>query len=248
MPLGMYSYATDGPFSMMYDLPAVYGLYLKSAAKDPNEEMINVLKAIRTIYFAGSSNGAGIFKKNVEFNSSSNDDQTTHWCGVPAPGNSCNFTEPANESTSTAYCLYPNYARAVANNQSLYLYGCPAEGIKAGTCFPPCLSLRYDQGLIPGGKALDLFGNGGTTPDRIVGDATFNNHLNLNKEKILGPRYTAWAQNTTSLPNDSYKSINPTVGGGSDHCNYVTPTAWIGSTQKVFSNVNYMSTLIDNFA
>ena len=72
---------------------------------------------------------------------------------------------------------------------------------------------------------------------------------------MLGPKYTPWSQSLDAFLSSSlnskieqYKSIDPCNGGGSDHCNYITPTAWIGNTQKAFSNINYMNTLISNFS
>lgn len=266
MPLGMYSYVTDGSYSMMYDLPAVYGLYLRNyAMKDKNQEKIFALKYIRELfskmtYPDNVKNGAYQWKGKFEFNSSDTLDGSTHWCGIPggSPGYSCNGTTPVGD-TPQYYCDYPNYALDVAGSPDLSVYKCSTEDIKAGLCFPPCLSLRYDQGIVPGGKKLNLFGNFGNPlisgPDTVIADASVkDNERNILLERVLGPKYTPWARKleffvapylTSSI--EKYKSIDPSMGGGSDHCNYVTPTVWLGSAQKGYQNMNYMNDLLGLF-
>jgi hypothetical protein len=259
MPLGMYAYSTDGPYTMMYDLPAVYGLYIRNFDRvSKNDALFEEIRSIRTDAAGGQPNyinaGAAVWTQKFEFNQTTNDDGTISWCGVPFGTwrNRCSGLAPA-DGTDARYCQYPNDAIAVAGSQDLDIYECPTLGVKANVCFPPCLSLRYDQGILPGGKSLDLFGNLSSKygPDKIVSDARYNG---LDATRVLGPAQTPWAQAVEGflapdlLPKlAEYQSIDPCHGGGSDHCNYVTPTAWIGSTQKAYSNMNYMSDLINGF-
>jgi hypothetical protein len=258
MPLGMYAYSVNDSYSMMYDLPAIYGLYLKNYNLiDKNKAEIQKIKDIRIAAAGGQANyiknGALVWTQKFEFNSNDNeDDGTTHWCGSPFGGGaaSCSGFDPVN-GTDARYCLYPNYTLDVAGRPDLSIYECPTTAINANLCFPPCLSVRYDQGIVPGGKNLNLFGKGiQSGPLAIVADAS-QNGSNGN----LGPAYTPWAQALkTFLPSDlsakltNYQSIDPNCGGGSDHCNYVTPTVWLGSTQKAYSNMNYMANLIKNLS
>lgn len=260
MPLGMYAHSSDGPYSMMYDLPAVYGLYLKSNKVDKNKSNIDRLKALRYLAASGQSSyvkaGANIWTQRIEFNSSENLDKTTHWCGSPFGdrGSSCDGAFPS-EGTNAIYCEYPNYAIEVASNPDLDIYECPTVGIYNNVCFPPCLSLRYDQGIIPGGKELNLFGgsNNKYQPHKIISSAEY--YGDSASKYALGPCYTPWARVLPSflpsglMPNlKKYQSIDPCYGGGSDHCNYVTPTVWLGSTQKGYQNINYMHSLISSFS
>lgn len=256
MPLGMYAYSTDGPYTMMYDLPAVYGLYLKSNRQDDNQEKIDKLKELRKLAVSGDASyikkGATVWKQKFEFNSTETFDGATHWCGSPfgGNGNSCKDVYPM-PGTDANYCLYPSYATSVASKPDLDVYECPTQGIKNNTCFPPCLSLRYDQGILPGGKQLDMFGkNSQFQPEKIVSQANYDG-----TNRILGPAWTPWSQYLNEfLPNrlksslKKYQSIDPCNGGGSDHCNYVTPTVWLGSAQKGYSNINYMNSLIRRFS
>jgi len=261
MPLGMYSYGTDAFYSMMYDIPAVYGLHVLSNRHGTNSAKIARIKAIRDSFFTSSSqaigNGGVKYKNRFEFNSSDNVDKSTYWCGIPNgnAGYSCSGVIPVGD-TPQEYCDYPNLTIDISSNPDLSIYDCSPEQVKAGACFHPCLSLRYDQGIIPGGKKLNLFGNGinGTGPTRVIGDASYDN-VSVGDDKVLGPKYTPWSQSLDAFLSSSlnskieqYKSIDPCNGGGSDHCNYITPTAWIGNTQKAFSNINYMNTLISNFS
>lgn len=261
MPLGMYSYATDSAYTDASDLPSIYGLYMKSNRQDSNQGVINRIKYYRSISNGQAASyvrqGGNIWNRRFEFNSAKgiSAPDETRWCGTPfgESGMACSGYNPVGD-TRREYCSYPNDIIHLASNPDLDIYDCPVQGIKAGACFPPCLSIRYDQGLIPGGKALNLLGDSRSNqPVNIIGDASFDG--SVAKGKSLGPTFTPWASVLSSiLPPQlqssikKYQSIDPRYGGGSDHCNYVTPTAWLGSTQRGLSNVNYLDNLIKKFS
>ena len=277
MPLGMYSYATDGPYSMMYDLPAVYGLYSfdasKAKTKNHNRKKINTIKDIKRIIWEEDK----AFPIKFEFNSN-DDEHGTQWCGVPNGSSSwrCNGDTPATgqdgqpyNGTPVWFCKYTSYATELANSPDLSIYTCNDEQLSKGACFHPCLSLRYDQGILPGGKNLDFFGVGSNPPnanssskelnigkspkqpDKISSNANYYFDKDANGKMVLGPVLTPWANSLRGLVSqDKYKnylSIDPQYGGGCDHCNYITPTAWLGTAQKVYGNTNHFKRLIDVF-
>lgn len=268
MPLGMYSYSTKGPYSMMYDLPAVYGLYLKSPRTSRNQTLIQEIVRIKqeagqssTQINVGSPYAQWVATSEFNYSDAAGDDfpgslpNTTTWCGVPFKngGSMCSGVEPVG-NTDPRFCEYPNDVLEIANNPDRTIYQTPIDGIRKNVCFPPCLSLRYDQGIIPGGKNLTLFGDYYSLegPRVILSDASYNGY-GESKNK-LGPTWTPWAQKLQDMLPDplkldlaKYQSINPCVGGGSDHCNYVTPTVWLGSTQRAFTNVSYVCNLTNNF-
>ena len=298
MPLGMYAYSTDGPYSMMSDIPAIYGMYTFDASKtnsiNSNREVINQIKDIRRIIWEEKQNDP------IRFEFNSNDDKATieispahgdldehgdvivtpavtatidvtKWCGVPNGNNNytCSGPNPASaggvldpNAGPVWFCLYGGLASNLASSPDLSIYNCTQFDLEAGNCFHPCLSLRYDQGLLPGGKKLDFFGkSAGTTqmslpqPNRISSDAHYNYSLNSQGETVLGPINTPWAKDLVTLlgvtrSDEKFKnlaSIDPRFGGGCDHCNYVTPTAWLGSTQNAQGYTNGIQVLINKF-
>jgi hypothetical protein len=309
MPLGMYSYSTDRPYSMMSDIPAIYGLYTFDASKTKsvnfNRKVINQIKDIRRIIWAEDQSKPNHF----EFNSV--DDQVTveispgspggflgdpppiaatyatgdvtKWCGVPN-GNknwTCSGPDPASaggvldpNAGPVWFCLYGGLASNLASSPDLSIYNCGQRELEAGNCFHPCLSLRYDQGLLPGGKKLDFFGKptplkqsnsplkeigfniNVPQPNRISSDAHYNYAYNSQGETVLGPINTPWAKSLETLlgvnrSNEKLKnlaSIDPRFGGGCDHCNYITPTAWLGSAQNAQGYINSLQVLIKKFS
>lgn len=271
MPLGMYAYSSNGPYSMMYDLPSVYGLYAfdasKTKSKNRNRKNIETIKDIKRIIW--EENQASPIK--FEFNST-DDEYGTRWCGIPlgsiawrCEGDAPKKTEdglPFND-TPTWFCKYTDYASSLANSPDLSIYTCTDEQLSNNTCFHPCLSLRYEQGILPGGKSLDFFGVGHNPPgtnknslnkqaDKISSYAGYDYDEDRNGKMVLGPISTPWADTLAGLVGRSkrhtnYLSIDPQHGGGCDHCNYVTPTAWLGTTQKIYGNTNYFKNLLDVF-
>ncbi len=135
--------------------------------------------------------------------------------------------------------------------------------LEKGQCFDPCLSIRYSQGFFPGGKSQNMFR--GTTNKNIRLVATANNAGNipiLNDEQsntdgnvyFRSPINTPHAKLMRALGN-TIVGINPCKDGGSDHCNYITPTVHLGTssflqgqTSTFVGLVNLMESLVGNYS
>jgi hypothetical protein len=141
--------------------------------------------------------------------------------------------------------------------------------LNIGACFDPCLSMRYGQGFFPGGKLLDMFGYGGDTTKNDVNDKNVrivplanmdtNNTKEVNDEvstidptlKFRSPINTPHARITrgimsvagTRKESKEIAGVSTCQDGGSDHCNYNTPTIHLGVSSFLTTEGNVFSWL-----
>jgi len=158
---GFYSMGWKGKYSLMYDIPAIYGLYLKGDPNDQQKRDFIVLKALRDRAFPNESfsgfsflgrrgtrvegYGYGDIRINCEDESGVKETIREAKNGV---------TITAGVGSLTAICAYYEYAQG-ANFFEMSQYFCDLDNIVAGECFDPCLSMRYSHGFMPGGKLIN---------------------------------------------------------------------------------------------
>jgi len=252
---GFYSMNHETRYEQMYDAPAIYGLYLKRAPSASYKGKALEVKNLRNSVFAtvdvvalrlvwfGESGGEGTARRygNVMF--------------------SCDPTDPFYNSD---VCDYVNAAKDLANTPDFQAYSCPEDRLFKGECFDPCLSIRFGQGFFPGGKAQNMFNytesssaNLGTPRNvKLVSQANFKNEslivsderstLDTNvyfRSPVNTPHARVWRglmkMNDLILPaaqRQGIVGISTCRDGGSDHCNYMTPTLHLDKTSLLIGS------------
>tara|TARA_R110000851_G_scaffold20226_2_gene61363 strand:+ start:25041 stop:31004 length:5964 start_codon:yes stop_codon:yes gene_type:complete len=158
---GFYSMGWREKYSLMYDIPAIYGLYLKGDPNDQQKRDFKVLKALRDRAFPNEpfsgfsflgrrgtrveGYGYGDIRINCEDESGIKDTIREAKNGI---------TITAGVGSLTAICAYYEYAQGT-NFFEMSQYFCNLYNIGEGECFDPCLSMRYSHGFMPGGKLIN---------------------------------------------------------------------------------------------
>lgn len=243
---GFYSMGWGSEYTEMYDAPAIYGLYPKMQDSPASIQKVeNLHNLARKI---GNEVSFESFK-NVWFG-------TTNGEGGARPyGNIMVKCDEPN-----AMCDFYSAWVSFASSHPWENYYCPQAKIEKGECFDPCLSIRYAQGFFPGGKSQNMFGNGSREKRvRLVGMA--NNFPPLSNDEISTVDNTIAFRSPINTPHAKMlKSkqkivvgISPCKDGGSDHCNYNTPTIHLGTssflegkTTSFCKLVNFLDDLAGN--
>lgn len=247
--LGFYSMGWTEPYTLMYDAPSIYGLYPKVTNSPASIARINNINTLRLN--AGILTEVGL---RGNWFGTTNDEGTSITYGTTWLGD-C--------SQGGAMCDYYGAFSELAGEPEFENYTCTQAMLQKGSCFDPCLSMRYAQGFFPGGKAQNMFNNSSVNKNiRLV--ATANNAGNvpiLTDEHSVAdgtvvfrsPVNTPHAQLMRALGN-TIVGINPCKDGGSDHCNYITPTVHLGTssflqgqTSTFVGLVNLMESLVGNY-
>jgi hypothetical protein len=249
-------------YTLMYDLPAVYGLYLKS--RDVQDQLrkgwIERLKTQRKEALIE----AGLYADNLSLITSitrgyiPTDVRYIRW-GVASNDNgdigrgfgdirvAC---DPEDERYNKIVCDYKGNGAASNRYIGFSEYYCEPNDLKRGACFDPCMSMRYPQGFWPGGKLLNLIGyDPNSRIIRLVNDTRFSDIGNTysilqeaegrtRKYRFRGPANTPYSQLTTWT-----NSIDPCKGGGNDHCNYNTATIELGGSAYLVGDTNVYNQL-----
>ncbi len=253
MSQGFFSPSYQTRYEMMYDAPAIYGLYVKKAASSEYMAKVTSVSELRKKIF-GAVSDYGSFR--------------SYWFGeAGSEGTSRrygNFTFSC-DTTHWAYnkdmCEYVSAGKDLANSQDFRAYSCPEDRLKAGACFDPCLSIRYAQGFFPGGKSQSMFGYSNTASAnlqpknlRLVSSATYESDTPLLTDQksvtdentyFRAPMNTPHARRWRGLDGGEVDSqdgasrlnkvvgVTPCVDGGSDHCNYLTPTIHLDTSSTM---------------
>lgn len=247
---GFYSMGWGAPYTEMYDAPAIYGLYPKITNSPSYIEKINKLSALRS--------SAG-FLTQVELRG--------NWFGTTnGEGTARNYgNEMVRCDTPNALCDYYSAFTNLASSPDFENYACTPDKIANGQCFDPCISIRYGQGFFPGGKKQNMFNSG--RPNKNIslvasanigqgGNATINDEVSLldNNTLFRSPLNTPHAKITRSL-GKNIVGISPCKDGGSDFCNYTTPTIHLGTssflqgqTTSFLYLINLMESTIGNYS
>ena len=249
---GFYSMNYETRYELMYDAPAIYGLYIKPPkyaspefidkvhrTKGLRRAAIGILNevSLRSLWF-GEGGSEGSFKRygNYTF--------------------SCN---PASWAYNSNMCEYVSTAQGLAGSPDFRAYSCPQDALQNGQCFDPCVSIRYGQGFFPGGKGQTMFGYQESTNAnlpvpknlRLVANATYtgSNVVRSDEKSVVDPNLyfrspvntphaRVWAgltkiDGTILSQREMIAGISPCQDGGSDHCNYMTATLHLDTSSSL---------------
>jgi len=238
---GLYSYGWNTNYTLQYDAPAIYGLFMKYGSSNRDKATIN---AARASVFGPNPTSV----TSTRFGFTNGDGGTRGQYGNIWLGN---ISDPGNATRD-----YVNSGVFNAETQEMNLYGCSDEDLLAGRCFDPCLSMRYQFGFLPGGKRQDMTTNyPGGSGYRIVANAPVINNAPVTQTQDVNGTFFRGAFGTPHIQylktqvgailTHELNGLSPCFDGGADHCNYITPTLNIGSsmylestTSNFFANAN----------
>lgn len=247
MSEAFYSYGWGINYSLMYDAPAIYGLFRRygslpssyieeiSAARAAGMGESNILGVQNTRFGFTYGNGGARRYGNI-------------WIG--------NIKE-TGEDRYTKLREYVKSGMVSAQNLDFYLYGCHDSDLKNGDCFDPCISIRYANGFLPGGKQQELTTANGryhiVANNITSGSGKFFAEKTqfLSGENFRGPFGTPHHKYLKSI-GKNLNGFSPCFDGGADHCNYMTPTINIGASSYLettaptfLTSVNQANSLIN---
>ncbi len=247
---GFYSMGWEAPYSEMYDAPAIYGLYSK--VMDSPQSMANINNITQLRNTAGYLTEIGL---RGNWFGTTNDEGTSNTYGSTWLGDCSN---------GGAACNYYSAFSELAGQPDFENYACTPLMIQNKQCFDPCLSIRYAQGFFPGGKSQNMFNLYGSNKNiRLVPTANnagnspilYDEQSQIDKSTFFrSPVNTPHAQLMRILGN-TIVGISPCKDGGSDHCNYITPTVHLGTssflqgqTTSFLALVNLMESIVGNYS
>lgn len=229
---GFYSYGWGTNYSLMYDTPAIYGLFRKYGQS--KKDIAGIDAARREVF------GNNLYDvKNKRFGFTMGDGGARRygdiWIG--------NKTDTSTPNPTKDYVIS---GESFAWDVEINLYGCADDDLKNGDCFDPCISMRYANGLVPGGKHQNAASNApaGNGYRIVANNPVINNEAVEETYSISG----VFFRGPFGTPHHKYlKSIgkelngfSPCFDGGADHCNYITPTINIGTSSYFEKSVLYL--------
>ncbi len=241
-------------YDLLYDIPATYGLYPKHKTSSNYKTRLKELVEKR-----GAVNPNGDLSplniRNTWFGERGNEGTSRQY------GSRTFSCDPNIGNYDPEVCEYVSLAQSIATSPDFEDHYCSQNLLADGECFDPCLSMRYGQGFFPGGKSLDLLGNNTTfgQPNansnknvKIVSIAKLkNDNIYIGDEEIEGneemvfrnPLNTPHAR--INLGNGNFiGGLAPCQDGGSDHCNYITPTIHLGRDNYLIGNTNLFNSVM----
>jgi hypothetical protein len=266
-----YSMGHGRPYSMLYDAPAIYGLYVK---KKTGGQYLTALKRLEEAKGAMIDAGYDVdprYIRSIWWGERGTEGTARRYGDISY---SCDSTDGLYNQT---ICDYVSAAQALAAGMNFSDHSCPQDLLALGECFDPCLSMRYAQGFFPGGKILDLFGyddsnETANTKDRknvrIVATTKYQNgSLLIQDEKAANDKNLRFrppintpharitlgrrmVENAMLEGEDTMDvaGITPCQDGGSDHCNYITPTIHLGVSSYLVGDSTVFADLKNYFA
>jgi hypothetical protein len=256
---GFYSMGYSSKYSLMYDAPSIYGLYIKTKTNSRYKTLVQELKDKRNALKSKLDLDSTTIR-NVWFGEKGNEGTSRNYGDITF---SC---IPTSRNYDKEICEYVGQAQSLATNLNFSDHKCPEDLLAVGACFDPCLSMRHAQGFYPGGKLLDLFGYGGDTSKNDVNDKNVrivplatvkDNEIQVSDEpsvkdsnlKFRSPINTPHSRITRGVKKIDDLRKEPTfVGGistcqdgGSDHCNYITPTIHLGPSNYLLGQSSIFS-------
>ena len=226
MPESFYSYGWNQNFNLMYDAPAVYGLF----RKQPNQNSTDVATIVtaRNNAMGGAQNTLNI--QSIKFGFTYSNQQSVTYGDI--------FVGDIDNRTPTALQAYVGTGAGFAASVPFGLYGCSDTDLNNGECFDPCLSIRYANGIFPGGKTQALAPNFPSGHGyNIVANNIFASAPSFNASTVTGLS-GVYFRGPFGTPHFKYLStkgysmngFSPCADGGGDHCNYITPTLNLGTS------------------
>lgn len=256
MSQGFYSMGYETRYELMYDAPAIYGLYLKRDTSSEYIGQVNKVLDLRKNIFGVVSDIATF--RHIWFGEAGSEGTAGRY------GDFTFSCDPTSWAYNTNMCDYISAAKDLADNLDFRAYSCPDAQLIKGQCFDPCLSMRYGQGFFPGGKSQNMFGyisnQSANLNDpknlRLVPNANYKNDaLIIEDEKskvdpntyfrspVNTPHALVW-RGLMSLGDyfpkkqEGIAGISPCRDGGSDHCNFMTPTIHLDSTSALLGSTS----------
>jgi hypothetical protein len=226
MPESFYSYGWNTNYTLMYDAPAVYGLFRKTP--NQNQSIVNTVNALRNAAMGGAAGTVNIQDFQFGFT----------YSGQQSVGYGTIFIGDIDNLPQTPLQAYVNSGASLASGIPFQLYGCSDDDLKNGQCFDPCLSLRYANGFFPGGKKQDLAYNFPSGAGyNIVANNIFDTSPDFNQTTITGAG-GIYFRGPFGTPHFNYltgkgytlNGFSPCADGGADHCNYITATLNLGTS------------------
>jgi hypothetical protein len=238
-------------YELMYDAPSIYGLYVKRESSSEYLGRCKRVKELRTKLFGAVDMAAF---RTLWFGEAGSDGTSRQY------GNYTFSCDTNSWAYNSDMCDYVNAARDLANGLDFRAYSCPEDRLSKGECFDPCISMRYGQGFFPGGKAQNLFSYSAETSNnlgplknlRLIPNANFQNDTLIVKDEqsiidgniffrapINTPHAKVWrGLETIGMFNkmEGIVGISPCKDGGSDHCNYLTPTLHMDTSSTLIGN------------
>jgi hypothetical protein len=206
----------------MYDNPAIYGLFTKYKSK--NQSVLADINSSRISTFGSADAALNVSRTRFGFTNGDGGAKPygTVWIG--------NISDPTPNTARD----YVNKGYANALSPEFSLYGCSDADINAGNCFDPCISMRYQNGFLPGGKRQDLFTANNSyriiANNPVVNNVTGSSTVVLSEDtSFRGPFGAPHIKYLSSL-GTKVNGFSPCFDGGADHCNYITPTINIGAS------------------
>jgi hypothetical protein len=271
MSEGFYSMGWSRRYSLMYDAPAIFGLYVRLDPSIEYKGKVSAVETARKTLFGNTAIDFATYRRSwfgVRGNNESSKRYGDYFC-------SC---EEGDAVYSQTMCAYLDAAKSLGANPDLYAYTCTEEQLALGKCFDPCLSMRYGQGLLPGGKYQNLFGYSNSTSAnlatprnvKLVNTASLDatNNIILNDEQsstdksvyFRAPVNTPHARVMRGLVNigttysEQVMGFSPCRDGGSDHCNFTTPTVHLKTSTVLITSAsafmvaqNYAANLYETY-
>jgi hypothetical protein len=256
---GFHSMAYGTKYSLLYDAPAVYGLYYKKNTSNRYLRQLKDLEAARN-----AINGLTVTNvRNTWFGERKNEGTSRSY------GNTSFSCDPTSQHYREDICNYVSAGQSIASNINWEDHVCPQDAVAEGSCFDPCMSMRYGQGFFPGGKTLDLFSNRAASDNNaqsaktiklvplarinegggfVAGDDPATNREDLIFRNPLSTPHARVVQGLKAIGDEieepiTIAGISPCQDGGSDHCNYMTPTLHLGVSSYLYGQTNFFNQL-----
>jgi hypothetical protein len=266
---GFYSMEYRTKYTLLYDAPAIYGLYLKKDASQMYKNKVNDMISYRNALFPGDVDITSL--RGI-------------WLGVGGSEGDYltygNMFCSSDTDANSALCQYISQAQSFGSSPDFQAYGCDAAQLALGQCFDPCLSMRYGQGFLAGGKVQNLFGDKPTTSQNVNTAATIRlvassnldkngNIITTDEQSVIDPNIyfrspintphaRAW-RGLSSIPEitinpQNIVGMSPCKDGGTDHCNYITPTVHLNTSTILLTSSsafvvakNYAANLYESY-
>jgi hypothetical protein len=267
---GLYSMSYGSKYSLMYDSPAAYGLYLKtknlslSSPINGNSARNALIALMKTWREKAFPNENPAVLRGKYFGKRGGPGEGYGYGDIRINCNDYDLTsEDPNDYSNGSNEAKCKYLKIAQSNLFIYdEYYCSQRNLKDGVCFDPCLSMRYSHGFFPGGKLLDMMTangqdglagvsmkaitritNNASDTDRNVSPSSSTSP----QQRLRGPGMSPYEEerkNASGTPQDL--TISPCKAGGAEHCNFITPTIHIGEESFLIGQNNgYQATLLN---
>ena len=264
---GFYSMGFDSRYEMLYDAPAIYGLYVKRKTSPDYEQRVKNVQILRQKIFGVVTDIAGF--RSLWFGEAGSEGTSRRY------GNQTFSCDPSNWAYNEDMCNYVSAAKDLANALDFRAYSCPEDRLSKGECFDPCISMRYSHGFFPGGKTQSMFGYGQNSsafgPTRniqLVPLANYkkNSLITTDEQSKIPQEYKTFFRAPVNTPHARVwrglkkvdgtfvRNPEPIIGisacqdGGSEHCNFLTPTLHMDTSSIILGQTTAFTSSLGHAA